>query len=92
MNILPDHVHVLIQLNPRDSVADMVQRLKGATSRVIRQEFPELEEWLWGDSFWADGYFAESIGRIDEMSIKKYIREQWRGHGQITPLPRTPGL
>ncbi|MCM8775586.1 MAG: transposase [Candidatus Omnitrophica bacterium] len=62
------------------------------TSRVIRKEFPKLEEWLWGDSFWADGYFAVSVGRIDETSIKKYIREQWRGHGQITLLPRPPGL
>lgn len=43
---------------------------------MIRKEFPELEEFLWGDSFWADGYFAETIGKVDEEVIKKYIKEQ----------------
>lgn len=76
LNIQVDHVHMVIQIKPSNSVAEVVQILKGGTSRVIRKEFPELEEFLWGDSFWADGYFAESIGQIDEEVIKKYIREQ----------------
>jgi len=50
--------------------------LKGGSSRVIRKEFPELEEWLWGDSFWADGYFAESVGVMNESTIKNYIKNQ----------------
>jgi len=76
INIQHDHVHVLIQLKPSDSVAKTVQLLKGATSRIIRKEFPELEEFLWGDSFWADGYFVETVGKIEEAIIRKYIEEQ----------------
>ena len=71
-----DHVHVLIQIKPKESLSDVIQVLKGGTSRVLRKEFPELEEFLWGDSFWADGYFAETIGRVDEETIKKYIERQ----------------
>ncbi len=71
-------MHILIQIKASDSIAGVVQTLKGGTSRVIRKEFPELEEFLWGDSFWADGYFAETIGQIDEEVIQKYIREQSR--------------
>lgn len=67
---------MIIQMNPSDSVSEAVQILKGGTSRVIRQEFPDLEEFLWGDSFWADGYFAETIGNVDEEIIRKYIRDQ----------------
>ena len=67
---------MIIQMNPSDSVSEVVQILKGGTSRVIRQEFPDLEEFLWGDSFWADGYFAETIGNVDEEIIRKYIRNQ----------------
>jgi len=63
-------------MNPSDSVSEVVQILKGGTSRVVRQEFPDLEEFLWGDSFWADGYFAETIGNVDEEIIRKYIRDQ----------------
>jgi putative transposase len=53
-----------------------MQLLKGGTSKVIRQEFPELEEFLWGDSLWADGYFAESVGQVTEATIKAYIQNQ----------------
>lgn len=69
ISIQPDHVHLLIQLNPRNSVAEAVQMLKGGTSRVMRKEFPELEEFLWGDSFWLDGYSAETVGKVDEEVI-----------------------
>ena len=76
VSIQEDHVHVVIQLLPRVSVAEAVQTLKGGTSRIIRAEFPELEEFLWGDSFWADGYFAETVGQVNEEVIRKYIRDQ----------------
>jgi putative transposase len=76
LSIQVDHVHLLIQLQASDSVAEAVRILKGGTSKIIRKEFPELEEFLWGDSFWADGYFAESIGHIDEECVRKYIDEQ----------------
>ena len=76
LNIQEDHVHLLIQLQPSNSVADVVRILKGGTSKVIRKEFPSLREFLWGDSFWADGYFAESVGSVNEEVIRKYIKEQ----------------
>jgi putative transposase len=78
ISIQEDHVHMIIQGNPRESIADVVHRLKGGTSRIIRKEFPELEEFLWGDSFWADGYFAETVGKVDEEIVKRYIRDQRR--------------
>jgi len=76
LEILPDHVHLLIQINPNDSISNVMQLLKGGSSRVIRIEFPEIEEFLWGDSFWGDGYFVESIGKVSETAIRKYIQQQ----------------
>ena len=76
ISIQEDHVHLLIQLRAHDSIAEAVRVLKGGTSKIIRREFPELEEFLWGDSFWADGYFTESIGHVDEEVVRKYIDEQ----------------
>ena len=69
-------MHMLVQISPRESVAEVVKILKGGTSKVIRSEFPELEEFLWGDSLWADGYFAETVGKVDEEVIRKYIKDQ----------------
>jgi len=53
----------------------VVNFLKGGSSRILRSEFPELEEFLWGDSFWSDGYFAESVGKTNFTEVKKYIQE-----------------
>ena len=76
LSIQKDHVHLLIQVEPSVSVAQVVQVLKGGSGKQLRREFPGLEEFLWGDSFWADGYFAESVGVAQEDMIRKYIREQ----------------
>jgi putative transposase len=76
LNIQNDHVHMLVQMQPTVSVSKMVQLFKGSSSKKIREEFPELEEFLWGDSFWADGYFAETSGQVNEDRIREYIRNQ----------------
>jgi putative transposase len=76
MNIQPDHVHLLVQLPPSIAVAQAVQIMKGGTSKKIREEFPELEEFLWGNSLWAEGYFAESVGQVTETRIQRYIQNQ----------------
>jgi REP-associated tyrosine transposase len=75
IKVLPDHVHVLIQVQPSEALSDVVQRLKGGTSYKLKKEFPELEEFIWGDRFWAEGYFAETIGTKNVGALKKYIRE-----------------
>ncbi len=67
---------MLIQTNPREEIAHVVQLLKGGSSKVIREEFPELQEFLWGDSLWCDGYFAESVGTKNESVMRAYIRNQ----------------
>ena len=76
LNIQIDHVHMMIWLKPSISVSKAVQFLKGGSSKVIRKEFPELKEFLWGNSFWADGYFAETVGIVSEDRIKEYIKNQ----------------
>ena len=81
--IQPDHIHLLLQIKPSESIARVVQLLKGGTSKKIREEFPELEEFLWGDSFWADGYFAESVGVINESVIANYIKNQSSMPGEV---------
>ena len=76
VNVQPDHIHLLVQLPPKEAVAHAMQVLKGGTSKAVRAEYPELEEFLWGDSLWAAGYFAESVGRVTEGRIKAYIQNQ----------------
>lgn len=76
LNIQPDHVHLLLQVSPTNSVAAVMQTLKGGSALILRREFPELAEFLWSESFWADGYFAETVGQAEEEVVREYIRNQ----------------
>jgi putative transposase len=85
LEVLSEHIHILIQLNPKDSPASAMQFLKGGSSIVLRKEFAsELQAFLWGDSFWADGYFVETIGEKNEKIIRNYLDSQQTKHS----LPR----
>jgi putative transposase len=76
LSVQPDHVHLLVQLKPGISVSQAVQLFKGGTSMVLRMEFPDVKRAVYWDGFWADGYFAESVGVTQEETIRRYIREQ----------------
>ena len=76
LNIQSDHVHMLVQLRPDISVSKVVQLFKGKSSRLLRREFPALVEFYWGDSFWCDGFFVETVGQVSLEKIKEYIRSQ----------------
>ena len=71
-----DHIHLLLAHRPQQSVSQMVQWLKGISSRMLLQEFAHLRKQFWGRPLWARGYFAVSSGTITEAMIKQYIAEQ----------------
>jgi len=71
-----DHVHVFLSYRPTPDVAQIMQWLKGISSRVLLQEFPRLRKQFWGRHFWARGYLAVSSGTITDEMIKEYIDEQ----------------
>ena|SRR3989338_11035823 len=76
LSIQLDHVHLFLSAKPRFSPSEIMRRIKGGSSRKLREEFPELEEFLWGDSFWADGYFVSTHSNVTEEIIREYIKQQ----------------
>ena len=76
LSIQLDHVHLFLSAKPRFSPSEIMRLIKGGSSRKIREEFPELEEFLWGDSFWADGYFVSTHSNLTEEIIREYIKQQ----------------
>jgi putative transposase len=71
-----DHVHMFISYSPNQTVSQIMQWLKGISSRVLLQEFPSLRKKFWGRHFWARGYLAVSSGTITDEMIQEYIEEQ----------------
>lgn len=72
-----DHVHLLIEYPPKVSISNLVNSLKGVSSRMIRKnEYPTITKKLWGGALWSPSYFAGSCGGAPIDIIKKYIEQQ----------------
>lgn len=76
LNIQPDHVHLLIQAKGDWSPADIMHIIKGGTSKKLREMYPGLIETSFTKSFWADGYYAGSVGVRDYQTVARYVRNQ----------------
>jgi putative transposase len=68
-----DHVHRPIEYPPSKSISHLIKRLKGRTSRLLQQGFPELQKGYWGKHFWAIGYGAWSTGNLTEEMVAEYL-------------------
>ena len=74
-----DHIHLPISYPPRVSISDIVKRLKGRSSRILLQEFPELRRRYWGSHFWGIGYGAWSVGNITDKILQTYLNHHKDG-------------
>lgn len=74
MEVMSDHVHLFVKTPPTASPHWVVQQLKGYTSRILRQELPEVKSRL--PTLWTRSYYIESVGHISEKTIQKYIEDQ----------------
>jgi putative transposase len=74
-----DHLHVLLSHTPSTALSTIAGRLKGASSRAVRQHrFPEVTSRLWGKHFWSPSYFVVSCGGAPLQTIKRYVHDQGR--------------
>jgi putative transposase len=76
MNGEAEHVHLLINYQPKHSVSGMVNSLKGVSSRLLRSERPDLEKHYWRNVLWSPSYFAASCGGAPLDIIKQYVRQE----------------
>src|SRR5215475_7595966 len=74
--VAADHVHMFLSYRAHQNISQIVQWLKGTSSRVLFQEFPHLKKQYWGRHLWARGYFAVTSGNITDEMINEYINEQ----------------
>lgn len=76
MEIMPNHVHLLVSAKPRTSVTVMVKKLKGITGKWLFERFPELRRSFWHGHVWSPSYYVGSVGQTDEKTIENYIKSQ----------------
>ena len=68
-----DHVHMFLPIPPKLSLIDVMQRIKGRSSRRIQMKFPELRKRYWGMRFWAREYFSTTSGNVTDDIIMQYL-------------------
>lgn len=72
--IMPDHIHLLLEIDPQFDVHKAVKRIKERTSRILRQEFDFLRTKL--PTLWTNSYFVSTVGGAPLEIIKQYIENQ----------------
>lgn len=73
-----DHVHCLLEYPPKIAVSSLVRSMKGVSSRMLRQERPDIARHYWKDQLWSPSYFAASCGGAPLSIIKAYVDGQQR--------------
>jgi putative transposase len=74
MEVMPDHVHMLLEVDPQLGIHKAVKRIKGRTSHDLREEFPWLKRRI--PSLWTNSYFVSTVGGAPLSIVKQYIENQ----------------
>ena len=73
-HMMPDHVHMLLEVDPQFGIHKAVKSFKGYTSRILRQEFPYLKTKM--PTLWTNSYFVSTVGGVPLEAVKQYIENQ----------------
>jgi putative transposase len=76
LEVMPDHVHLLVEVDPQYGIHRLVRAIKGRSSRLLRQEYPWLKSRL--PTLWTNSYFVSTVGGAPLEVIKQYIENQKR--------------
>jgi putative transposase len=76
LEVMPDHVHLLVEIDPQYGIHRLVRQIKGRSSRLLRQEFPRLRSRL--PTLWTNSYFVSTVGGAPLEVLKQYIEQQKR--------------
>jgi putative transposase len=74
LEVMPDHVHLLVGCDPQFSIHRLIKLLKGYSSHALRQEFPALKRRL--PSMWTNSYFCATTGGVTLETLKRYVEQQ----------------
>jgi len=74
LEVMPDHVHLLVECDPQCGIHKLVRLIKGRSSRDLRQEFPSLKRKL--PTLWTHSYFVSTVGGAPLAVMKQYIENQ----------------
>jgi len=76
MEVMSDHIHLLLDCKPQFMISDMIKILKGTIARRLFLEYPELKKQLWGGHLWNPSYCAVTVSERSKEQVAHYIHTQ----------------
>ena len=80
MEVMPDHVHMLVEVDPQFGIHSLIKRMKGRSSRLLRQEFPKLKSRL--PTLWTNSHFVSTVGGAPMAMVRQYIESRRRSESR----------
>jgi putative transposase len=74
-----DHIHLHLSYPPKQSISEIVKRLKGRSAKILLLEYTELKKRYWGGHLWGIGYGAWSTGNITDEMVQEYLNHHKEG-------------
>lgn len=74
MEVMPDHVHLVVEVDPQYGIHRLVRQMKGLSSHILRREFPQLRTRL--PTLWTNSYFVATVGGAPLAILKQYVENQ----------------
>lgn len=74
IEVMPDHVHLILDVDPQYGITKVIKQLKGRSSNILRKEFPILRSRI--PTLWTNSYFVSTVGGVTLDIVKKYIEDQ----------------
>ncbi len=74
LEVMPDHVHLLVEVDPQFGIHRLIKLMKGRSSKLIREEFKWIKSRL--PTLWTNSYFVSTIGSVPLEVVKQYIEQQ----------------
>jgi len=91
LEVMPDHIHIFLEVPPTKSMAQVIQLLKGKTGYHLFRLFPELRAIFWRGYLWSRGKLFRSVGSVTADVIEHYILESRGGQKRHRPsIRRSP--
>ncbi|GEO69284.1 IS200/IS605 family transposase [Levilactobacillus acidifarinae] len=83
VEIMPDHIHLLISFKPKYAPTNMVKAFKGGSARMFFEKHPEIKaQKFWGGHLWSHSYYMSTLGNLSKETVEKYIANQKRHDAQ----------
>ncbi len=79
MEVMPDHIHMMISFKPKHAPSSIVKTLKGHSARAFFEAHPEIRNAkLWGGRLWSHSYYMGTVGNMSKDVVERYINSQYK--------------